>query len=317
MSSLSHHEPDHATAENIHIFMVSFPGQGHITPLLRLAKRLASFGLFISFATPEFAGVSIKKVNAIKDDEPIPCGRGMIRFEFFDDGWDFKQPNRNDINSYIKQLERVCWEKLPQMIQRQAEKGQPVSCLINNPFIPEQEPEIDVQLPHVPLLKHDEIPSFLHPSTPYLFLGRAILGQFKNLSKPFCILIDTFQELEHEVIEHMSKVSRPIKTIGPMFKELKSSNNGDNSETNAVRADLFAADSCSEWLDSKPPQSVVYISFGSIVHLKQEQVDEIAHGLLGSEVSFLWVVRPPPKELNVEPHVLSQGFLEKAGDKGR
>ncbi|KAL0340061.1 UNVERIFIED_CONTAM: Gallate 1-beta-glucosyltransferase [Sesamum radiatum] len=355
MSSLSH-EPDHVTVENIHIFMVSFPGQGHITPLLRLGKRLANFGLFISFATPDFAGVSIKKVNAIKDEQPIPCGRGMIRFEFFDDGWDFNNRNRDDIDSYIKQLERVGWEKLPQMIQRQAEKGRPVSCLINNPFIPwvsdvaeslgipsamlwvqssvsfsayyhyfnklvpfpsEQEPEIDVQLPHVPLLEHDEIPSFLHPSTPYPFLGRAILGQFKNLSKPFCILIDTFQELEHEVIEHLSKVSRPIKTIGPLFKELKSSNDGDNSETNAVRADFYAADSCLEWLDSKPPQSIVYISFGSIVHLKQEQVDEIAHGLLGSEVSFLWVVRPPPKELNVEPHVLPQGFLEKAGDKGK
>ncbi|KAK4384515.1 Gallate 1-beta-glucosyltransferase [Sesamum angolense] len=92
MSSLSH-EPDHVTVQNIHIFMVSFPGQGHITPLLRLGKRLANFGLFISFATPDFAGVSIKRVSAIKDGEPIPCGRGMIRFEFFDDGWDFNNPN--------------------------------------------------------------------------------------------------------------------------------------------------------------------------------------------------------------------------------
>ncbi|KAK4401698.1 Gallate 1-beta-glucosyltransferase [Sesamum angolense] len=140
----------------------------------------------------------------------------------------------------------------------------------------EQEPEIDVLLPHVPLLKHDEIPSFLHPSPPYPLLRRAILDQFKNLSNPFCILMDTFQELEHQVIEHMSKVSCPIKTIGPLLKELKSPNT-----------------------------------------VEARTSDEIAHGILGSEVSFLWVVRPPPKELNVEPHVLPQGFLEKAGNKGK
>ncbi|KAL0334910.1 UNVERIFIED_CONTAM: Gallate 1-beta-glucosyltransferase [Sesamum radiatum] len=356
MGSLSHHEPDHVAVENMHIFMVSFPGQGHITPLLRLGKRLANFGLFISIATPEFAGVCIKKANAITDDEPTPCGRGMIRFEFFDDGWDFNNPNRDDIDSYVAQLERVGREKLPEMIQRQAEKGRPVSCLINNPFIPwvsdvaeslgipsamlwvqscacfsayyhyfnklvpfpsEEEPEIDVQLPHVPLLKHDEIPSFLHPSTPYPFLGRAILGQFKNLSKPFCILMDTFQELEHETIEYMSKLGRPIKTIGPLSNELKSNNDTTPPDSNAIRADFYAPDSCLEWLDSKPRHSVVYISFGSVVYLKQEQVDEIAHGLLSSQVSFLWVVRPPPKHLKAETHVLPVGFLEKVGDRGK
>ncbi|KAL0334909.1 UNVERIFIED_CONTAM: Gallate 1-beta-glucosyltransferase [Sesamum radiatum] len=350
-------ESNGSLRNNIHIFMVSFPGQGHVNPLLRLAKRLASFGLFVTLSAPEFAGLSIRKANTITDDEPTRVGTGMIRFEFFDDGWDFNDPNRDDLDSYLAQLERVGRQKLPQMIQKQAEKGRPVSCVVNNPFIPwvsdvaeilgipsamlwiqscasfsayyhyynelvpfpsEHEPEIDVQLPYMPLLKHDEVPSFLHPSTSYPFLRRAILGQFKNMSKPFCILMDTFQELEHGIVEHMSKVCRPIKTIGPLFKELKSPNSGDyTSESNAIRADFYAADSCLEWLDSKPPQSVVYISFGSIVHLKQEQVDEIAHGLLGSDVSFLWVVRPPPKELNVEPHVLPQGFLEKAGDKGK
>ncbi|KAK4401696.1 Gallate 1-beta-glucosyltransferase [Sesamum angolense] len=348
-------ESNASLRNNIHIFMVSFPGQGHVNPLLRLAKRLASFGLFVTLSAPEFAGLSIRKANTITDDEPTRLGTGMIRFEFFDDGWDFNDPNRDDLDSYLAQLERVGRQKVPQMIQKQAEKGRPVSCVVNNPFIPwvsdvaeilgipsamlwiqscasfsayyhyynelvpfpsEHEPEIDVQLPYMPLLKHDEVPSFLHPSTTYPFLRRAILGQFKNLSKPFCILMDTFQELEHGIVEHMSNVCRPIKTIGPLFKELKSPNSGDyTSESNAIRADFYAADSCLEWLDS--PQSVVYISFGSIVHLKQEQVDEIAHGLLGSEVSFLWVVRPPPKELNVEPHVLPQGFLEKAGDKGK
>uniref|UniRef100_A0A2N9HJA6 Uncharacterized protein n=1 Tax=Fagus sylvatica TaxID=28930 RepID=A0A2N9HJA6_FAGSY len=74
------------------------------------------------------------------------------------------------------------------------------------------------------------------------------------------------------------------------------------------------ADDCLEWLDSKPAQSVVYISFGSVVYLSQEQVNEIAHGLLNSGVSFLWVMKPPHKDAGVELLVLPEGFLEKAGD---
>ncbi|KAK8626904.1 hypothetical protein V6N13_134534 [Hibiscus sabdariffa] len=106
------------------------------------------------------------------------------------------------------------------MISKYAEQNRPVSCFINNPFIPwvsdlaqslgipsamfwvqscacfaayyhynrglvpfpnESDPEIDVQLPIMPVLKHDEVPSFLHPSTPYAFLRTAILDQSSGL----------------------------------------------------------------------------------------------------------------------------------------
>ncbi|KAK6159303.1 hypothetical protein DH2020_006617 [Rehmannia glutinosa] len=200
----------------------------------------------------------------------------MIRFEFFDDGWDFNNPNRNDLQNYLAQLELAGREKLPQMILKQSAQGRPVSCLINNPFIP------------------------------------WVSDVAESLKIPSAML----WELEREIIEYMSKICRPIKTIGPLFKDLKS--NITSSKENAIRADFFTAENCVEWLDSKPPQSVVYISFGSIVHLKQEQIDELAHGLLLAGVLFLWVLRPPqPMESEAEPHVLPEGFLGRVGDKGK
>ncbi|KAL2537474.1 UDP-glycosyltransferase 84A1 [Forsythia ovata] len=331
----------------IHLLLVSFPGQGHVNPLLRLGKRLASKGLLVTFSAPEFIGKDMRKANNITD-ESTPVGDGMIRFEFFDDGLDDDDPKHYDLDTYLPILEFVGREKILLMIKKHAEKGVPVSCLINNPFIPwvsdlaesvgipsamlwvqscacfsvyyhyyhnlvafpsENEPEIDVQLPCVPLLKYDEVPSFLHPSTPYPFLRRAILGQYKNLSKPFCILMDTFQELEQEIIDYMSKIC-PIKTIGPLFKDPK------NSILN-VRGDFIAADNCIDWLHSKPPSSVVYISFGSVVKLKQEQIDELAYGVLNSEVPFLWVMKPPPEKLGLPHAYLPEKVLEKAGDKGK
>ncbi|KAL6347028.1 hypothetical protein AAG906_012279 [Vitis piasezkii] len=331
----------------VHVFLVSFPGQGHVNPLLRLGKRLASKGLLVTFTTPESIGKQMRKASNITD-QPTPVGDGMIRFEFFEDGWDENEPKRQDLDLYLPQLELVGKKIIPEMIKKNAEQDRPVSCLINNPFIPwvsdvaadlglpsamlwvqscacfstyyhyyhglvpfpsEAEPEIDVQLPCMPLLKYDEVASFLYPTTPYPFLRRAILGQYKNLDKPFCILMDTFQELEPEVIKYMSKIC-PIKPVGPLYKNPKVPNA-------AVRGDFMKADDCIEWLDSKPPSSVVYISFGSVVYLKQDQVDEIAYGLLNSGLHFLWVMKPPHKDAGLELLVLPEGFLEKAGDKGK
>ncbi|KAK7847589.1 gallate 1-beta-glucosyltransferase [Quercus suber] len=237
----------------VHVFLVSFPGQGHVNPLLRLGKRLAAKGLLVTFSTPESIGKQMRKASNITD-EPAPVGEGFIRFEFFEDGWDEDEPRRQDLDQYLPQLELIGKDVIPKMIRKNAEMGRPVSCLINNPFIPwvsdvaeslglpsamlwvqscacfcayyhyyhglvpfpsEAEPFIDIQLPCMPLLKYDETPSFLYPTTPYPFLRRAILGQYRNLDKPFCILMDTFQELEQDVIEFMSKIC-PIKTAVEM-----------------------------------------------------------------------------------------------------
>ncbi|KAK2970394.1 hypothetical protein RJ640_016248 [Escallonia rubra] len=118
-----------------HIFLVSFPGQGHVNPLLRLGKLLASKGLLVTFSTPETVGKQMRKASNITD-EPTPVGDGMIRFEFFEDGWGEDDSRRGDLDAYVPQLKRVGKEVLPRMLKVHEDAGQPVSCLINNPFIP-------------------------------------------------------------------------------------------------------------------------------------------------------------------------------------
>jgi UDP:flavonoid glycosyltransferase YjiC (YdhE family) len=140
-------------------------------------------------------------------------------------------------------------------------------------------------------------------------LRRAILGQYKNLDKPFCILMETFEELEPELIKHMSEIF-PIRAVGPLFRNTK-------APKTTVHGDFLKADDCIEWLDTKPPSSVVYVSFGSVVQLKQDQWNEIAYGFLNSGVSFLLVMKPAHKDAGHDLLVLPDGFLEKAGDRGK
>ncbi|KAL1220585.1 UDP-glycosyltransferase 84A4 [Cardamine amara subsp. amara] len=328
-----------------HVMLISFPGQGHISPLLRLGKLIASKGLLVTFVTTEEPlGKKMRQANKIQDGVLRPVGLGFLRFEFFADGF----VCRDNLDLLLKDLEVSGRREIKNLVKKY-EKKQPVRCLINNAYVPwvcdvaeelqipsavlwvqsyaclaayyyfhrrlvnfptETEPEISVEVPFKPL-KHDEIPSFLHPSSRFRNVGDIILEQIKRLHKPFSILIDTFQDLERDTINHMSKLCPQviIKPIGPLFmmsKTISSDITGDISE--------HVGDSI-EWLDTKEPSSVVYISFGTVVHLKQEQIEEIAHGVLSSEMSFLWVERPPWEGFSVEPNVLPRELSLKGKGK--
>ncbi|GMN33917.1 hypothetical protein TIFTF001_041970 [Ficus carica] len=298
------------TTPIIHVLLVSYPANGHINPLLRLGKRLVSKGLQVTLSTTQNFSKHFPKPNDTAGGETTPS----VGFEFFDDGLTDGDTRRDDLDFYVPQLDRAGRESLPRLIKAlNDDKGRPVSCIVNNPFIPWKtvpfptysEPEIEVQLPRMPVLKHDEIPSFLHTSSPYKVLARAILEQLEKLPKLFCLLADTFDELERDIIDDVSRFSQ-FTPVGPLFR-------GRQKDGHVERAD-----ECIKWLESKPPSSVVYISFGTVVYLKQEQVEEIAHGVLKSGVSFLWVIRSPPKkDSGQKPVVLPNGFLERIGDRGK
>lgn len=52
-----------------------------------------------------------------------------------------------------------------------------------------------------------------------------------------------------------------------------------------------STDNYLNWMDSKPDKSVVYVSFGSIMVLKESEKEEILRGLRDSKRPFLWVIR--------------------------
>ncbi|KAG0622440.1 hypothetical protein M758_3G097800 [Ceratodon purpureus] len=52
-----------------------------------------------------------------------------------------------------------------------------------------------------------------------------------------------------------------------------------------------------QWLDRRPPLSVVYICMGTVVRLTRSKVEELAAALEASEQSFLWIVSRGVKDL--------------------
>nr|AFJ52946.1 UDP-glycosyltransferase 1 [Linum usitatissimum] len=78
--------------------------------------------------------------------------------------------------------------------------------------------------------------------------------------------------------------------------------NKDTTLDKADRGDAAAIDGrqCLRWLDGRVPNSVLYICFGSISGLPDAQLLEIAAALEASGQSFIWVVKKGAKGISTE-----------------
>ncbi|KAK8573079.1 hypothetical protein V6N13_099894 [Hibiscus sabdariffa] len=69
-------------------------------------------------------------------------------------------------------------------------------------------------------------------------------------------------------------------------------------------------DICVNWLNSKQTGSVVYVSFGSLETLGEDQMEHLVMGLKRSQRNFLWVVR------ETEQIKILANFIEETLEKG-
>ncbi|KAL6582338.1 hypothetical protein OROMI_006352 [Orobanche minor] len=102
-----------------------------------------------------------------------------------------------------------------------------------------------------------------------------------------------------------------VKTIGPTNLLLQRDNYPSHKNNHVINLFESNQEACMKWLDSKDTNSVVYVSFGSLVCLDESQMEELAMGLMMSQCKFLWVVRVS------EEHKLPPNFsLSLTSEKG-
>ncbi|KAL6861231.1 hypothetical protein ACP4OV_016931 [Aristida adscensionis] len=102
------------------------------------------------------------------------------------------------------------------------------------------------------------------------------------------VVTNSFREMEPEYVAGY-EAARAMKvwTVGPVSLFHR------RAATLASRGNTAAigADECLRWLDGKDPDSVVYVSFGSIANAEPKQVVELGLGLEASGHPFIWVVK--------------------------
>ena len=82
-----------------------------------------------------------------------------------------------------------------------------------------------------------------------------------------------------------------ILEIGPLLPESYVNDDGNFDIT--TNGSMEETDPCILWLNTRPPKSVLFVSFGSGATHPAPQLLEMAFGLEDSGCSFLWIVRPP------------------------
>jgi len=112
-------------------------------------------------------------------------------------------------------------------------------------------------------------------------------NQFHRAS---AIVFNTYNELESDVLNALYSMFSSLYTIGPLPSLL---NQTPHNYLASLGSNLWKEDTkCLEWLESKEPESVVYVNFGSITVMTPDQLLEFAWGLANSKKYFLWIIRP-------------------------
>jgi UDP:flavonoid glycosyltransferase YjiC (YdhE family) len=137
-----------------------------------------------------------------------------------------------------------------------------------------------------------DIPSFVRTTDPDDIMFNFFIHETAGMSQASAVVINTFDELDAPLLDAMSRLLPPVYTAGPLHLTV-CNNLPDESPAAALGSSLWKEqDAPLRWLDGRPPRSVVYVNFGSITVMSNEQLLEFAWGLANTGYDFLWNVRP-------------------------
>ena len=138
-----------------------------------------------------------------------------------------------------------------------------------------------------------DLPSHVRTIDPNDIFFRFVTYGAERAPSASGIIVHTFDELEQEVLHALSTMFPHVYAIGPLEPQL---NHLSNDHLESIGYGLWKEDTeCLNWLNSKAPNSVIYVSFGSIVVMTPSHLVEIGWGLAHFkqpfselEFSFLW-----------------------------
>ncbi|CAN0854570.1 UDP-glucose iridoid glucosyltransferase [Linum grandiflorum] len=325
-----------------HLVLVPCPYQGHINPMLQLATILHSRGFSISILHAQF-------------NSPSPRSHPQFRFISIPDGLSEELISSGNIPAILLAVNANCREPLKdrvaRMIRDEKSDGD-VACIIYDElmycseaaansmgiprlvlrtscaanmltyhvfpqlrekgYLPEQytDSTSSEPVPGLPHLRYKDLPSYTTnwPIEAQLDL-MATVRQTRSASAVIWNTSTTLESSSLSTIHPHIVPQIPIFAIGPFHKQIH------QPETETLTDEQSAAIA---FLDQQPPNSVLYISFGSLAVLAPAEFQEMAWGIANSGQRFLWVVRPGlVYGSGTTDSLLPEGFAEKTGERGK
>lgn len=334
-----------------HAILIAYPLQGHIIPAVHLATNLAAKGFTITFVNTEAIHhlTSISRPGTGNDLFVGARESGLdIRYELVSDGLPIRFDRSLNHDQFMFSLLHVLSAHVDELVQKLVDSDPSITCIIADTFFvwpstiakkydllyvsfwtepalvftlyyhwdllkkhghfgshENRKDSIDY-IPGVREIKPTDLTSYLQADDITTVCHQIISKAFEEAKGADYVLCNTVEELESETISALQK-EKPFYAIGPIFPP--------SFSKSVVATSLWSESDCTKWLDSKPPGSVMYISFGSYAHVSKEDLQEIAKGVLLSDVNFIWVLRPDIVSSD-DKDPLPAGFFEDCQNKG-
>ncbi|KAF3445117.1 hypothetical protein FNV43_RR14810 [Rhamnella rubrinervis] len=144
------------------------------------------------------------------------------------------------------------------------------------------------------------------------FMFNFTMESAENAHKASAVILHTFYTLEQDILDAISSMFPKLFSVGPLQLLL---NRVPEDPLKPVKYSLWKEESqCLQWLDTKEPNSVVYVNFGSITVMSSLQLVEFGMGLANSKHHFLWIIRPDL--VRGESAILPPEFVNETKGRG-
>uniref|UniRef100_M1BYM9 Glycosyltransferase n=1 Tax=Solanum tuberosum TaxID=4113 RepID=M1BYM9_SOLTU len=245
-----------------HVIIFPFPAQGHVNSMLKLAQLLSLSNFDITFL------VTLDTHDHLLNHTDVISrfGSGFL-LQALPHGISMDVMNTRDgISMLYDSLNKIAKPFLREFITYS-----PVTCLIADGLLS---------------LAGDVAKEI---NLPIIYFRTASASSFWSY---FCMpdLIQVGElPLKGPILSQIRTVCPNVYTIGAVHAHLKAKLATKSTSSNSLWQE---DESWMSWLDTQPPKSVIYVSFGSVAGLTKEELLEFWYGLVNSEQKFLWVMRP-------------------------
>ncbi|CAA7042111.1 unnamed protein product [Microthlaspi erraticum] len=344
----------HQSHPSLHFVLFPFMAQGHMIPMVDIARLLAQRGVTITIVTTPHNAGRFKNVLNRAIESGLAINLVHVKLPYQEVGLPKGKENIDSLDSMelmVPFFKAVNMLEEPVLKLMEEMKPRP-SCLIS-----------DLCLPYTSkIAKRFNIPKIIFHGTGCFYLlcmhilrkNLDILQNLKTDKEYFVVpgILDRveftkpqipvetnasgdWKEFLDELVEAENTsygvIANTFQELEPAYvKEYKEARLGkvwsigpvslcnkvgtDKAERGSKAA--IDQDECIRWLDHKEEGSVLYVCFGSICNLPLSQLKELGLGLEKSQRPFIWVIRGWETYDELSKWILESGFEERVQERG-
>ncbi|CAN0878734.1 UDP-glycosyltransferase 73C12 [Linum grandiflorum] len=347
------------TTQLVHFVLFPFMAQGHMIPMVDIAKLLASRGVMVTIVTTPINAARFRPTLGRAIDElGLLINLVELRFPCVEAGLPEGCENADMLPSfaYLGHLAKAAAMMEPQVESLFENMRIKPACIISDfclPYTNNLAKKFDVprisfhgfscfnlMCIHCVGLHKDEIEPSVSSAHEYFVLP-GMPGEIKytKAQLPFQIrktepddpkdefqdsvekaelevygvIVNSFEELEPEYFSGYKDSKRgKVWCVGPVsltnLHELDKLQRGNN--------DISLSHHSLDWLNTREPESVLYVCLGSICNLSSEQLMELALGLEASEKPFIWAFRETETTKDLHKWIVDDGYEDRVAGRG-